>query len=737
MYKKEIVFVFMMLNASLGFSQKKNTLKSDTLRNIELPAAVIREVSAGNNIFSESATRKMDRKTIQRLTQAQDLPYLLNSISSVVVSSDGGTGTGYTGIRIRGADLTRINVTMNGVPVNDVESQATYFVNTPDLLSSSQQVEVSKGVGNSKNGVGNFGAGIAVNNLDINDVQPVLKYQTDFGSFNTFRQTLKAGTGLIHDHFTATLRLSSIRSDGYIMRSAADLKALQLTAKYQFDQNTQLVFNYLKGREKAGQAWNGVAADSLLTNRTYNELGMKSDGTFYNNQTDNYGQDYYQLFFDKKLNRHWALGSTLFYTKGKGYYEEYKTAQYYSDYGLSDYSPSPDTSISNTDLVRQLWLDNDFYGGRIYTTYLSRKLDAGLYLNYNQYDGRHFGEVIWAQQGIDQNYRWYNLTAAKNDANLYTMIDYKPTGQISLFADLQYRNVQYTLNGFRKNPLIYHDLRYHFFNPKVKLTLKNNHHLFSMLAGIAQKEPNRDDIEAGALFLPKPEKLLNTELTYVYRYNAQMSFHTNVFGMFYKDQLVLTGKINDVGAYTRTNIDRSYRVGVEFEWMYRSSNRLFEMNANVALSRNKLLNFTEYVDDYDNGGQVQHQYVETTIAFSPALIAGGRFSIFPLRNQEYLIHDLSIDVLPKYVGKQYLDNTGQAGRSIGAYFVSDLLLSCPLTLNEHTTLNLRTGVYNMFNSLYESNGYTFSYIYGAQQTTQNYYYPQSGLRWMIGAGIEF
>jgi iron complex outermembrane receptor protein len=737
MYKKKIVFVLMMLNACPVFSQKKNAVKTDTLRNIELPAAVVREVGPGSNSFSESATRKIDRKTIQRLNQAQDLPYLLNSVSSVVASSDAGTGTGYTGIRIRGADLTRINVTMNGVPVNDVESQATYFVNTPDILSSAQQVEVSKGVGNSKNGVGNFGAGISINNLDVNDLHPVFKYQTDFGSFNTLRQTLKASTGLINEHFTGTVRLSSIKSNGYIARSAADLKALQMTAKYQFDANTQLVFNYLRGREKTGQAWNGVAEDSLLTNRTYNELGMKSDGTFYNNQTDNYGQDYYQLFFDRKLNQHWALGSTLFYTKGKGYYEEYKTAQYYSDYGLSDYTPTPDTTIASTDLVRQLWLDNDFYGGRIYATYLSRKLDAGLYLNYNQYDGRHFGEVIWAQQGIDQNYRWYNLSAAKSDANLYTMLDYKATDHVSLFADLQYRNVQYTLNGFRKNPLIFHDLHYNFFNPKMKLTFKNYHHLLSVLAGIAQKEPNRDDIEAGAASLPKPEKLLNTELTYVYRPNAQLSFHTNVFGMFYKDQLVLTGKINDVGAYTRTNIDRSYRIGVEFEWMYRTRNRLFEMNVNLALSQNKILNFTEYVDDYDNGGQVQYWYAETDIAFSPSVIAGGRFSVFPLRSSEHAIQDLSVDILPKYVGKQYLDNTTNAGRAIGAYFVSDVLLNCPFKLSEHTILNLRSGVYNMFNSLYEANGYTFSYIYGAQQTTQNYYYPQSGLRWMLGAGIEF
>ncbi len=738
MCKKTIFFVGLMLQASLIFSQRKSMVPPDSLQNVELPVAVIRANLQQSVSLHENAPNKLSKKTMQRLNQAQDLPYVLNSISSVVVSSDAGTGTGYTGIRIRGADLTRINVTMNGIPVNDVESQATYFVNTPDLLSSTQQLEISKGVGQSKNGVGNFGAGISIQNLDVNYDKPMFLYQTDYGTFNTFKNTLKASTGLINNHFVGTIRLSSMQSDGYIMRSASDLKALQFTTKYLFDENTQLVFNYLKGKEKTGQAWNGVAQDSLQTNRTYNELGMKSDGTFYNNQTDNYGQDYYQMFFDKKLNRHWAIGSTLFLTRGKGYYEEYKTGQAYADYGLADYQPTPDTSITLTDLIRQLWLDNYFYGGRLYTTYLSKKLDAGLYFNYNQYDGKHFGEIVWATQGIDNQYRWYDLKAFKSDANVYTMVDIKPTKHVSIFADLQYRKVQYNIDGFRKNPTIQHKLSYQFFNPKLKLTVKNQHHLVSLVTGIAQKEPNRDDIEAGVLFLPKPEKLFNTELTYVYRNNKQMSFHTNLYGMFYKDQLVLTGKINDVGAYTRTNIDKSYRIGIEFEWMYKSINNLFEMNANIALSQNKILNFTEFVDDYDNGGQIQNTYATTDISFSPNVILGARLSVFPLRhNEDHIIENLSIDFLPKYVGKQYLDNTGNELRSIKGYFVSDVMILCPVKINEHTLFNLRTGIYNIFNTTYEANGYTFSYIYGAQQTTQNYYYPQSGRRWMIGVGIAF
>lgn len=734
MYKKSIVFAILLLNGINVFAQKKEKVFLDSIKNIELPASVI--ITSKTKKSIEKSVSQIDKKTIERLNVAQDLPYILNSISSVVSSSDAGAGIGYTNIRIRGADLTRINVTMNGVPVNDAESQTTYFVNTPDLLSSSQQIDVSKGVGNSKNGTGNFGAGIAINNLDVNYEKPILMYQTDFGSFQTFKNTAKISTGLLHDKIVSTFRLSSVKSNGYIDRASSNLKALQWTTKYEINKNTQLIFNYMKGKEKTGQAWNGVPQDSLQTNRTYNELGIKNDGTFYNNQTDNYGQDYYQLFFDKKLNKKWAIGSTLFYTKGKGYYEEYKTDQAYSEYGLQDFVVK-DSVFSNTDVVRQLWLNNDFYGGRIYTTYQTKKLDAGVYINYNQYKAKHYGDIIWATQGIEKDYRWYQLTAQKNDANMYAMLDYKPVSRISIFADMQYRNVHYITNGFRKNPTIYHNLVYHFFNPKIKFTYKDNHQITSLLVGIAQKEPNRDDIEAGKNSIPKPEKLLNAELNYIYILHKQMHLHANIYGMFYKDQLVLTGKINDVGAYTRSNIDKSYRAGIELEMFYKSNNNMWEVNMNMAFSKNKIILFNEFIDDYDNGTQTIYSYKNTDISFSPNVILGGRVSFFPcIKNNASMFKNFSLDFLPKYVGKQYLDNTTNENRMIQSYFVSDILLNMPIEILENKKLNIRAGVYNIFNKKYEANGYTFSYIYNNMQTTQNYFYPQAGMHVMLGVGLS-
>ncbi len=730
MMKKYLPMMLTLISTSV-FAQNNK----DTLRSIELPATVIKEYK--QNLKDEAVTKKVDPKLMQRLNQASDLPYVLNAMSNVVVTSDAGTGTGYTGIRVRGADLTRINVTMNGVPVNDPESQATYFVDMPDLLSSTQAIELTKGVGNSTNGNASFGAAIAIHNLDVQDLKAHASYRIDYGTFNSMKNTVRLTTGLINQHLIATFRASSISSDGYIDRSASALKALQGTFKYIVNPNTQLVFNYVKGKEKTGQAWDGVPQDSLATNRQLNYLGIRSDGTYYENQTDNYQQDYYQFFADHHINNHFTIGSTLFYTKGKGYYEEYWTEQKFSDYGLPNFIRGNDT-MESTDLARQIWLDNDFYGGRLYLNYFSKKIDAGLYLNYNEYKGKHFGDIIWADYGVPNGYQWYHLTAQKNDANIYGMLDYKLSAKLNLFADLQYRQVHYTLNGFRHHPAIRHDLMYHFFNPKLKLTYTSNKTISSLLVGIAQKEPNRDDIEASASSVPKPEKLFDVEWNEVYSPNRHWALYATAFLMYYQDQLVLTGKLNDVGAYTRTNIPESYRTGIELEAAWKPACRYVEVKGNIALSENKITQFDEYLDDYDNGGQVKNSYTKTDISFSPNVVASATVSVFPMKGKwNRKTENLSIDILPKYVGKQYLDNTQNPDRILKSYFVNDVMIHCPLPLQSGAKLILRTGIYNVFNHLYESNGASYSYFVNQKAQAANYYYPQAGRRWMLGIGVEF
>jgi iron complex outermembrane recepter protein len=711
--------------------------KDSVIKNIELPAAKVQ--AQRPSILGSDRTKcylgDPHPNLGARLNQVQDLPYILNSLSGVVVSSDAGTGTGYTDIKVRGTDLTRINVTMNGVPVNDPESQATYFVNTPDLLSSTSEIDIQKGVGSSKNGTGNFGAAIAINNLDVQNKNAYIKYNIDFGSFNTLKNTLKVSSGLLNNKFIGTLRISSILSDGYVERSSSDLKGIQFTGKYVIDSSTQFVFNYLKGKEKTGQAWNGVLEDSLKTQRRYNELGLMRNGDFYKNQTDNYGQDYYQLFFDKSLNKHVDIGTTLFYTKGAGYYEEYKLDQEYSAYGLPNKVIGADT-ITSSDMVRQLWLDNDYYGGRIYATYVSNKLDAGLYLNYNEYKGRHHGDVIWAYFPYEKDYRWYDLNAQKKDLNVYGMFDYKWSKKISFLADAQIRKVDYTLNGFRNNPSLKHEMKYFFFNPKVSFKYTEQNYIVEVVSGLANKEPNRDDIEAGANNLPKPESMWDNELYFIYG-KKRWKFQATIYSMQYKNQLVLTGKINDVGAYTRSNIDYSFRRGLELEGSWQSIHKEVKIELNVAISQNKIKNFTEYIDDYDAGVQLENKYASTDISFSPSIVAGGVISIFPFWNKRLsIIKEFSIDVLPKYVGKQYLDNTSNEKRSIKPYFVNDVMFHCPIHVKNKQTLTARLGVYNIFNSLYEVRGYTYSYKYDGVLSTFNYYYPQARLRWMLGLGIN-
>ncbi|MBL7767183.1 MAG: TonB-dependent receptor [Chitinophagaceae bacterium] len=732
---KRYILLLFILTFQTNLKAQSQPRIYDSLRNIELPAALIK--ANRDNLLSDQYKNKVDKALMQRINQAQDLPYLLNGMSSVVVSSDGGTGTGYTGIRIRGADITRINVTLNGVPVNDPESQATFFVNTPDLLSSAKEVQVTKGVGNSKNGVGNFGASIAINTLDVQDKDAHISYVSDYGTFNTFKNTFRATTGLINEKFIATVRASAIQSDGYVDRSSANLKSLQITGRYLINEATQLTVNCMTGKEKTGMAWNGVLKETMDTNRTFNELGMKSDGSFYRNQSDNYRQDYYQLFFDHKLNKHFASGATLFYTRGAGYYEEYRSGQSFVDYGLQDFAISPDSTIAETDLIRQLWLDNHFIGGRLYLNYFSSNTDAGLYVNLSRYIGRHFGEVKWAQYGFADDYRWYDLDAFKTDLNMYAMVDHRFARNWSFFADLQYRQVQYDLYGFRKNPQLQHQLSYQFLNPKLKLTYLKSRTMVSLQLGLSQKEPNRDDIEAGVSQLPKPEKLYNSELSFNQTLAPGLQFYLTHYLMYYRDQLVLTGKINDVGAYTRSNIPESYRSGIEAEITWNPNRKWVEINANIAWSVNKITAYTEYLDDYDQGVQVINQFQNTDISFSPACIAGARFSFFPFRLRPHsLVKEASVDLMNKYVGKQFLDNTSNPNRMLNAYATTDLMFNLPFRFEQEKQLNLRLGVYNVFNALYENNGYTYSYIYGQSLQTFNYLYPQSGRRLMIGAGIS-
>ena len=673
--------------------------------------------------FTQSTLTAED---IKKDNLGQDLPLLLNQQPGVVTNSDAGTGIGYTNMRVRGTDITRINVTANGIPINDAESQGTFFVNMPDFASSVSSIQLQRGVGTSTNGAGAFGATLNLSTNEFRD-KPYAEISNSYGSFNSWKHTVKAGTGLINNHFTFDARLSKISSDGYIDRASSDLKSFYTSAAY-ISKNTAIRLNVFSGKEKTYQAWNGVPQDSLKTNRTYNSAGKRSDGTYYDNETDNYQQDHYQLFLNQALSSHLNFNIAGHYTRGRGYYEQYREKEAFADYGL----PNPvinDAPVTTTDLIRQLWLDNYFYGGIFSVNYNSSKFNWSLGGGWNRYEGNHYGKIIWAQYAIDKDHKWYDLDALKRDMNVYWKGEYKVTGALRLFADLQYRTVKYDIDGFRQNPTLIQHNTYNFFNPKagVSYTLDERQDIYASFA-VGNKEPNRDDFEAGLTHTPKHETLRDIEAGYSFKSN-NIVLQANVYYMDYKNQLVQTGMLNDVGAYTRTNIPKSYRAGVELQGSARLGS-IFTLAVNAALSQNKIKDYTTYVDNWDSGSQDTVFYKSSTIAFSPSFVGGYTLSARPVKR-------LELSLTGKYVSRQYLDNTEAKERSLEGYYTNDLRFTYSVPQKLFKELGLQFMLNNIFNKKYSPNGWTYASVQGGKTVSDNGYYPMAGTNFFAGITVAF
>ncbi|MEP7141986.1 MAG: TonB-dependent receptor plug domain-containing protein [Ferruginibacter sp.] len=694
------------------------------------------------------AKTNLTGKEIAKNNIGQDLPYLLNQTPSAVINSDAGNGVGYTGIRIRGTDATRINVTLNGIPYNDAESQGTYFVDLPDISSSANSIQIQRGVGTSSNGAGAFGATINIATNEIADTM-YAELNNSFGSYKTIKNTFRFGSGIIGKHFTLDARLSKITSNGYVDRAASDLKSYYFSTAW-LDKNNSLRLNIFSGKEKTYQAWNGIPeaklngdeaallthyhnnlgsiyftpADSvnLFTagNRTYNQA-------LYKNETDNYTQNHYQLFYNHQFNSYWKGNVAVFLTKGAGYYEQFKTGEDLAKYGLPDYNDGSNT-ITNTDLIRRLWLDNYFYGTVFSVQHKKNNTQFTVGGGWNKYDGKHFGEITWAkvQPAIPVNYRWYDLKADKRDVSLYSKWTEQLNNHWQSFIDVQFRNVHYNINGFEDNPNLVINNNYSFLNPRLGITYSIKNWQAYGSYSLASKEPNRDDFEAGKGFQPRAEKLNDFEVG-IERKSGNYSLGANIYLMDYKDQLVLVGNINDVGAYTRTNIPKSYRTGIELQGKTNISTWI-NLAANLSFSENKIKNYTDLVDDYDIGGTKAYYYKKTDIAFSPTVVAGSKISFIPVKNAE-------INLLSKYVGSQFLDNTSQKSRRLDAYYVQDIRLAYTLECKFFKEINLVAQLNNVFNKKYEANGYTYSYISGGL-VTENFYFPMAPFNCMIGLNVR-
>jgi len=684
----------------------------------------------------------LKKEDIERSNLGKDIPSILTFSPSLVTTSDAGTGIGYTNFRIRGTDANRINITVNGIPLNDAESHSVFFVDLPDLAGSTDNIQIQRGVGTSTNGSAAFGASINFQTLKLSS-SPYGEVNSAFGSFNTFRQSVSLGTGLIKDRFSFDARLSSIHSDGYIDRASSDLSSWFLSGTWQTGK-TLLKINTFSGDEYTYQAWDGVPGYMLDSARTYNGMGRFTDENgkirFYKNEIDKYRQDHYQLHFLHEISSELNITAALHLTRGTGYYEQYREDQDLEDYLIPEIIFQDDT-IRNSDLIRRLWLDNYFYG-TVFSANLTRKrFDAVVGAGFNRYEGNHYGTVIWARNmgNAEADHIWYRNRGYKSDFNTFARLNYSVTERINLYSDLQVRGINYRINGKdddQRDITQEHDFL--FFNPKLGLNFRlNDDHRAYFSFSVASREPNRDNFVDASPYDPSPrqERLYDYELGYDF-HKGNLKAGINLYYMDYKDQLVLTGEINDVGAPVMKNVPESYRKGVEFS-LACLFNEWIGWQGNLTLSSNKIKKFRAFVDNWnywDNPADMMMQYSfdlgTTDIAFSPSVIASGILSLSPLENME-------ISIQSKYIGKQYIDNTGSDERKLDPWFVNDLSISYSPDMERFGKITFNVLVANLFNSQYESNAWVYRYIYNGKEYREDGYFPQAGIHFLAGIKVRF
>tara|TARA_B110000858_G_scaffold39931_1_gene45422 strand:- start:13112 stop:15310 length:2199 start_codon:yes stop_codon:yes gene_type:complete len=658
------------------------------------------------------AFTNISKSEIKKSNLGQDLTYLISLTPSVVTTSDAGAGIGYTGLRIRGTDPSRINVTINGIPVNDSESQGVWWVNMPDFASSLDNIQIQRGVGTSTNGAAAFGASINLKTLALNKKAYTIT-NNSVGSFNTLKNNIEFGSGMLNNKFTFDGRLSRISSDGYIDRATSDLKSLYLQGAY-FGKKSVLKAIVFSGQERTYQAWNGVPKKYLDTNRTFNSYT-------YENEVDNYNQTNYQLHYNEQLNSKTNIHLATHYTHGEGYFESEKLNQNLADYGLNNILIGSDT-ISSTDLVRRKWLNNDF-GGITYS--INHKNDlVNLVVGgaNNVYSGQHYGNVIWAQymsNGL-YNHQYYKNIATKYDNNVFIKTNFQASEKTSLFLDLQSRNIEYEFNGSDIDGNIgVQEVKLDFFNPKFGLSHKMNEEqlLYGSFA-VANKEPNRSDyIESSPNSRPLHETLYDTEIGFKYT-TKDFKFNANAYIMNYDNQLIKTGEINDVGYFTSKNVKKSFRRGLEIEGSILLSKKL-AWAANMTLSENKIDTFIQYIDSWDTGGQQETIYTETDLAFSPSIIWASQLT--------YNFQDnLSLDFITKYVGEQFIDNSSSEDRKLDDYLVNNLRLSYSFNSKIFNYARLSLQINNLFDEEYVSSAWIYRFVSNGYDPSEDDHYVTKG-----------
>ena len=714
---KKLCFIFLLTtcSAALWAQQVQDSTKVEVLDEVLVRSV---RVEADSPITHSNVSKE----ELQKRNLGQDIPILLNYQPSVVTTSDAGAGIGYTGIRIRGVDAQSTNITINGIPYNDQESLGTFWVNLPDFTSSVESLQIQRGVGTSTNGSGAFGASVNI----LTDAVSGSAYgeiANAFGSYNSRKHNVKFSTGKLNNHFELSGRLSQINSDGYVDRAFSNLKSYFIQGAYVSETSLIKAITF-GGHERTYQAWDGLTIEELEEDRTQNPYE-------YENEIDNYKQDHYQLHWNEKWSTYWSSNIGLNYTYGRGYFEQYR-----EDDDVNTYSGIviPDVDGEDTtDLIRRRWLDNDFYVINASANYRKNEVNLQFGASLSYYDGDHYGKVIWARS-LSENAairdRYYEGNGRKKEFSLFAKSTYRLNDALTLFGDLQLRNVSYKTKGITSDLVnMKINENYNFFNPKAGISYQlnnNNNFYFSFARG--NREPSRSDFENNPNI--KPEQLNDFELGWRLK-KSGFGLSTNVYYMHYNEQLVMTGAIDDVGAPVRDNSGESYRLGLEVAADITLLKDLLYLQPNLTLSSNKNKEvFYEYDGALTNFG-------ETKLAFSPSLVSAANIIYNPAKN-------LSISFLQKYVGEQYMGNIDSKGSKLDAYYVADLNINYELKLKSFfNSIVFSALVNNIFDSEYVSNGYWYTYddnwsdpnvittIEGAG------YYPQATRNFLVGVTIKF
>ncbi len=732
-----LIFSFM------GYEQQVHDvdLKGRTVLNVTLSEktlfpgeVVVNATRAGE--FTPLTYFTVDKEVLQKQNFGHDLPFILSLTPSLVETSEAGNGIGYTNLRIRGSDASRINVTIDGVPLNDPESQQVFWVDLPDLASSVDNIQVQRGVGTSSNGAGAFGATVSIQTKNPEN-EPFAEISSTVGSFNTLRNMISAGTGLLAGKFAFQVRFSDLHSDGYIDRTGSDHRSAFMSGHFRTEKS-HLKANVILGEEHTGIGWWGVPKEMLTQNRRYNPAGEYTDENgstrYYDNESDNYNQNHYQLFFTRKLNDNFIFNTAFHYTYGKGYYEEYREDVTLDDYGLQ----AGEGGQTESDIIRQKWMSNDYYGLVYSFKFSGARIDATAGGGANYYSGDHYGKIIWTSVGtFEKGLRWYLNNGTKKEFNIYGKTNYSLNEKLSVFADLQYRFISYDMTGADDDLKdLSQQHRYHFFNPKTGLFLSINSNQDAYLSfSVANREPTRSDFKDAAGDInatPRPERLYDTEIGYKFR-GEKFSLAANGYYMLYDDQLVPTGELSSTGYSIMTNVRKSYRLGIEVNAGIRPF-KFLSWDIGMTKSRNKINDFIEYYIDY-NTSDWSEEYKSKSlgkvdIAYSPSLIGSSDITFRILKNTE-------LHLISKYVGKQYFDNTMSSNRMIDPYLVNNLRLDFRPVIPFIKRTEIQLLINNLFDTEYESNAYGGNWYEDGNEKTWSYYFPQAGTNFLVRAGFTF